>query len=310
MSNHLKRLLVALVAIPVIIYVTIKGGFVFFLFATLISSFALLEFYGLAKAKGARPLRALGLITGCFVLLAFFNNNLFELFGNWFGSAPKSESQFLLIVFLTAIPVIGLVELFRNNGSALNNLSTTIFGVAYVSLFFGTLVGVREVFTPLHVPVVRLMPSEFMSTELNERLYLWGGYTVVSIYTMIWVCDSAAYYVGKSIGKHKLFPRVSPNKSWEGAIAGFLFAVATSIAAKYLVLDYLQLQQAIVLGVIVGLFGQLGDLFESLLKRDAGVKDSSNIIPGHGGILDRFDSLLFVSPIVYLYLDFVVFSFN
>ncbi len=310
MSNHLKRLLVALIAIPLIIYVTTKGGLVFFLFVTLISSFALLEFYRLAQAKGARPLKFLGLIAGFFILLAFFNNSLFELFGNVFGSAPKSESQFLLIVLLIALPAISLFELFRNNGSAFNNLSATFMGVAYVSLFFGTLVGVREVFTPLHVPVMRLMPLEFMSGELNERLYLLGGYTVVSIYAMIWVCDSAAYYFGRAIGKHKLFPRVSPNKSWEGAVAGFIFAVVTSVAAKFLVLEYLQIHEAIILGVIVGLFGQLGDLFESLLKRDAGVKDSSNIIPGHGGILDRFDSLLFVSPIVYLYLDFIVFSFN
>jgi phosphatidate cytidylyltransferase len=126
---------------------------------------------------------------------------------------------------------------------------------------------------------------------------------------MIWVCDSAAYYIGSAFGKHKLFPRVSPNKSWEGAIAGFIFAVVTAVAAKYLLLDYLRTDQAVILGIIVGIFGQLGDLFESLLKRDAGVKDSSNLIPGHGGVLDRFDSLLVVSPLVYLYLDFVVFKF-
>jgi phosphatidate cytidylyltransferase len=99
-------------------------------------------------------------------------------------------------------------------------------------------------------------------------------------------------------------PRVSPNKSWEGAVAGFVFAVSGMIAARELVLDFLTMRDAVAIGFIVGLFGQIGDLIESLLKRDTHVKDSSSIIPGHGGILDRFDSLLFTAPIVYLYLTF------
>ena len=101
---------------------------------------------------------------------------------------------------------------------------------------------------------------------------------------------------------------MSPNKSWEGAIAGFIFAVAAAIAAKYIVLEYLTLGAAAIIGSIVGVFGQLGDLIESLFKRDAGTKDSSRLIPGHGGALDRFDSLLLVAPLVYLYLDFIFFS--
>jgi phosphatidate cytidylyltransferase len=124
---------------------------------------------------------------------------------------------------------------------------------------------------------------------------------------MIWICDTAAFHFGVALGKHKLFPRVSPNKSWEGSIFGFIFAIATAVAAKYIVLDYLSLPQSVVIGCIVGIFGQLGDLIESLLKRDAGVKDSSHIIPGHGGAFDRFDSLLLTAPLVYLYIDFIVF---
>jgi phosphatidate cytidylyltransferase len=114
--------------------------------------------------------------------------------------------------------------------------------------------------------------------------------------------------VGAPLGKHKLFPRVSPQKSWEGAIAGFVFAIAAAVAAKYLVLTFLPLASAIVIGAIVGTIGQLGDLVESLLKRDAGVKDSSTLIPGHGGALDRFDSILLVTPCVYLYLHYALFA--
>ncbi len=103
-----------------------------------------------------------------------------------------------------------------------------------------------------------------------------------------------------------MFPRVSPKKSWEGAVAGFLFSVLFMIAARALIIDFLPLSDAIMIGLISGIFGQAGDLIESLLKRDAGVKDSSSIIPGHGGIFDRFDSLLFTAPLVYLYLTLFV----
>ena len=97
-------------------------------------------------------------------------------------------------------------------------------------------------------------------------------------------------------------PRISPNKSWEGAIAGFIFSVITMIAAKALFLEFLEWRDTIAVGIIVGIAGQFGDLIESMIKRDSRVKDSSSIIPGHGGILDRFDSLLFTAPAVYLYL--------
>jgi phosphatidate cytidylyltransferase len=104
-----------------------------------------------------------------------------------------------------------------------------------------------------------------------------------------------------------LFSRVSPNKTWEGAASGLVAALGTALLARYVALPFLSVGESLVVGVVVGIFGQLGDLAESLLKRDAGVKDSSNIIPGHGGMLDRFDSLLFVSPILFLFFDFVLF---
>ncbi|KXK56872.1 MAG: phosphatidate cytidylyltransferase [Chlorobi bacterium OLB7] len=125
---------------------------------------------------------------------------------------------------------------------------------------------------------------------------------IMAILVSIWTCDSFAYYGGRLFGKHKLFERVSPKKTWEGAISGAFGAVGAMLAMRALALPFLTVTDAIVMGLICGIFGQLGDLAESHLKRDAGVKDSSQLIPGHGGILDRFDSLLFVSPMIYLYL--------
>lgn len=110
------------------------------------------------------------------------------------------------------------------------------------------------------------------------------------------------------MGRHPLFPRVSPKKTWEGAIWGFLGAVGSMSAAKLLVLTYLTWEHALVMGVLIGTLGQIGDLVESLLKRDADIKDSSTLIPGHGGVFDRFDSFIYVSPALFLYLDFVVFA--
>ncbi|MFB3056342.1 MAG: phosphatidate cytidylyltransferase, partial [Ignavibacteriaceae bacterium] len=128
---------------------------------------------------------------------------------------------------------------------------------------------------------------------------------IISIFASIWICDSAAFFGGTSLGKHKLFPRVSPNKSWEGAIFGLLFAVIAMVISKVIIIDFLSWLDVIIIGIIVGIIGQIGDLIESLFKRDAGVKDSSALIPGHGGIFDRFDSLLYSAPAVFLYIKYL-----
>jgi phosphatidate cytidylyltransferase len=312
LSNLTQRILTAAVAIPLIVAICIAGGLYFFAFVTIVSAVALYEFYGLTKAKGAQPQIALGLFSGFLVNLSFYHSKLQNFVAGLFlerGMAIPfpSQTQLLFIVILLSVATMGVVELFRNKGSALINLSMTLFGVLYVSLFFGTFIGLREVFTS-HDPVVFRYFVTMLGIMDGDQIYRFGGYTVISIFAIIWICDSAAYHFGMAMGKHKLFPRVSPNKSWEGAIFGFVFAVGSAVAAKYLVLDYLSVSGAVIVGVVVGVFGQIGDLIESLLKRDAGVKDSSNLIPGHGGAFDRFDSLLLVAPLVYYYIDFILFS--
>lgn len=314
MSNLTLRVLVALVGIPLIVFLTLSGGYYFFAFITLVSALALHEFYGLAKKKGADPQVVLGLLFGLCVSSVFLYSKLRDgllraVLGMGLQIPLPTMAQSFLILFLLFVPVILLVELFRNRGSALLNVATTMTGVVYVSFFFGTFIGLRELFIPEDFPVFLhfQVPGPSVPDDVSGTIYRWGGYTIMAVFASIWMCDSAAYFAGRAFGKHKLFPRVSPNKTWEGAVAGFIFAVGTFLLARALVLPYLSPFSAIVCGVIVGLFGQLGDLIESLLKRDAGVKDSSALIPGHGGILDRFDSLMFVAPLLYLYLDFIVF---
>ena len=276
------------------------------------SSLSLREFYALSESKGARPAVTLGIVVGAAVSLTFFHAKvqmwLSGLLGDSF-SFP-SQSQLFLIATTCSVVLIVLVELFRAKGSPMVNIGVAVLGFAYVSVFLATLVGLRELFRPLDFPMMRYFQNEssFFDPQRIREVYDWGGYTVITLFVCIWLCDTAAYFIGTGLGKHKLFPRVSPNKTWEGAIAGLAAAIAAAIVMRMTFVDYLTVMQAGVVGGIVGVFGQLGDLVESLFKRDAGVKDSSGIIPGHGGVFDRFDSLILAAPIVYLYLDFVVFS--
>jgi phosphatidate cytidylyltransferase len=314
MSNLTTRVLVALVGIPLVVGAVFAGGYFFFAFVLAVSVLALREFYVLARAKGAFPQDAVGYIVGVLMVPVFLYDRLHTVIVGWFVKAgvqvpfPVMAQEFLILL-LAAVPVMLVVELFRGRTNALLNVAVTVMGALYVSAFFGSLVGLRELFVPADFPVYAHFPDAgpFVSEEIASVIYRWGAWTVLTIFASIWVCDSAAYFAGRAFGKHKLFERVSPKKTWEGAIAGFLGAIAAFLIMQALVLPYLTVMQALVCGMIVGIFGQLGDLVESLLKRDAGVKDSSSLIPGHGGVLDRFDSILFVSPLLFLYLDFIVF---
>jgi len=307
------RVLVALVAIPVILWLTMLGGYFFFFLIAVISSLVLYEFYGLAEAKGAAPLKTLGIIAGIIVNAVFvyerFQVDVYQFLVYHFNVhiSMFSQHQLLTVVLLKLLLLTMLIELFRTKGSPMMNIATTILGVLVVSLCFGTLIFLRELF-PYGFPVYKFFAAGFADDQQLAQINRWGGFTVIAVFASIWMCDTAAYFGGLTFGKHRLFERVSPKKTWEGAVFGFVFSVLTMIAAKMLVIGYLTYTHAIVLGMIIGVFGQLGDLIESRFKRDAGVKDSSSLIPGHGGVYDRFDSLVYISPIVYLYIDFVVLS--
>lgn len=270
MSNLVSRVLVALVGIPLIVGLCLIGKIPFLIFVLLIGLIAFYEFSGMLKNKNSYANRIIGSVS---VLLIILNEYYHFL----------DYHVFFVLIILTLL----LTELFRNKSSAINNLGSTLLGIFYIGFFAASILNVREFYSA------------------SAFTYSQGGYLILSILVSIWLCDSAAYFIGSAYGLHKLMPRVSPKKSWEGAIAGFIFAVIGLVVAKSIVLDFLSMFDAIVIGIIVGIFGQIGDLVESLIKRDANVKDSSAIIPGHGGIFDRFDSLLFTAPIVYLYLRLI-----
>jgi phosphatidate cytidylyltransferase len=310
LSNIVTRVVVAVAAIPLIVLLTYLGGYYFYVLVSVISSVGIWEFYGLVEKKGIRPLKSFGLafgllLNGCFLYERIRHDVVTLLLTNGLDFGFPSQYVLFLSCVGLFVFVTLLTELFRNRPSATLNMSATVAGAVYISLFLGMLIGARELFW-LGFPFHKFSMIGGMSQGALQYVDRLGGYTIVSLFACIWICDTAAYFGGRAIGRKKLFERVSPNKTWEGAVFGFVFAILTMIAAKYAVLEYLSVRDCIVLGIVVGIFGQIGDLVESLIKRDAGVKDSSAVIPGHGGMFDRFDSLIFVSPLVYLYLDLVV----
>lgn len=268
-SNTATRVIVSIVAIPLIVLVSYLGSYYFFLFILAIGLISYYEFSGMVKENIANANLWFGLFAICFII----TNQFYYII------------DFIPLLFIIILLLL-LIELFRNKGSVVNNLGASFLGILYIGLFSSALIAIREFYPNIN--------------DLYDR----GGYVIISMLTTIWVCDSAAFFGGTALGKHKLFPRISPNKSWEGALFGFVFAILTMFLAKLVVLDFLSWSNVIVLGIIIGIIGQLGDLVESSIKRDAGAKDSSSIIPGHGGIFDRFDSLLFSAPAVWLYLKY------
>ena len=266
-SNTTTRIIVSVIAIPAIVLACYFGEYYFFAFVLGIGIISYYEFWLFVKNKDINANLIVGIISVGMIITNSYNS--------FIDYYPLLITILLLLTF---------IELFRNKNSAIINLGTSLLGILYFGFFASALLSIRE---------------------LYQVDYTQGGLLIISIFASIWICDSAAFFGGTALGKHKLFPRVSPNKSWEGAIFGLLFAVMSMVVLKAIVLDFLSWFDVISVGLIVGIIGQIGDLIESLFKRDAGVKDSSALIPGHGGIFDRFDSLLYSAPAVLLYIKYL-----
>jgi phosphatidate cytidylyltransferase len=183
------------------------------------------------------------------------------------------KPEFFLSVLLSAALVSTALKLFltRNPSGSITAVSALIFGLIY-------------------------LPG-LMTFQLS--LARTGPAWIILLYAAVWASDSAAFYMGKSIGKRKLYPEISPNKTVAGAVGSLFGGILGTALIKTTLLTQISLQQVIFIGVAVGLSTILGDLAESMFKRDAGVKDSSHIVPGHGGVLDKFDGVTFAGPVFY-----------
>lgn len=274
-SSIVLRVAASVVFIPCFIIITRRGGYHFLALVDIIIFIGLWEFYGMMETKGIRPYKGIGILAGLALSwYVFFERGVYA-------------NLFLTVALLS----IMILELTRRNGKmAVYHISTTLLGVLYVS------------FLASHMLLLRELP---VSAGLEYAL---GSSFVFLAFVMTWSCDTGAYFVGTLVGRRRLLPRVSEKKTVEGAIGGLCFAVGGAAAAKYTFAGFLSLWQVLALGLITGVVGQLGDLVESMIKRDAEIKDASGTIPGHGGVLDRFDSLLFTTPIVYYFLKFAIFK--
>ncbi len=269
------RLLSAALFLPALVAMAWAGRIVYLSFTLLVVGLGLREFYLLLEAKGLSPHWKSGMTAVLLLPIA-----------TYVRLRTGHTQEWNMGAFLTVlIGAILLAELRRGAGrQAVANSAATFLGVLYVG-WLGS-----------HLDALREIPKAF------GLPYTMGFSFAILPFFLTWTCDTVAYVVGRAVGRTKLMPSVSPQKSVEGALAGLAASVGAAYVARAWFAPYLSVWDAAALGVLAGLFGQLGDLVESLLKRDTDTKDSSRLIPGHGGVLDRFDSLFFTAPIVYYYL--------
>lgn len=204
-----------------------------------------------------------------------------SLYLHYESTTMQSRSLWLLPIAAYLL-LRTIVQLYRPRQNAVHSLERSFFSLGYVALPIAMLNGIMSITAP--------------------RLLL-------GMFIFIWLYDTGAYCVGMLLGRHRLFERISPKKSWEGVIGGVAFCVAGAYATHHWFNEFFQVPDLTVwvgMSVVVAVFATLGDLVESLIKRTVGVKDSGNLLPGHGGILDRIDSLLLVAPAVFIYLLLVV----
>ena len=252
MSQFVSRLLVTIVALPVVLYLVWLGGWWIFALALVAALIGLHELY--AMARGLRPL-----------VLAGYAGAIATLLGAQLGGAAWMTGGFVLTLFL-AFVLYGIAE---TRQTATITISTTVMGVAWIALGLG------------HLILLRALPEH-------------GRLAIFTVLLAVFADDTAAYGVGRLIGRRKLAPTLSPGKTWEGFLAGTAVAVAVAFFALY-DQEFLTIPESLVLGVAIALAGAAGDLFESALKRDLQVKDSGRLLGAHGGMLDRIDAHLFAA---------------
>jgi phosphatidate cytidylyltransferase len=237
--------------------------FVFVLVIQAVVVLALVEFYNLARRRGLRPQRTAGIIAALILAAPFVVRTV-----------PLALAMFAALAFL-GVYYLAYARTLERIAAVPASIAVTAFGALYIGFTLNFLVFIRA-----------------------ER----GPFYLYFFFTAIFLGDTGAYLVGKLIGRHKMSPLVSPNKTWEGCAGGLVFAGLGAAVARQVLLPAVPLGTAVLCGLAVHAVAQASDPLESLFKRAAGVKDSSNLLPGHGGFLDRVDSLLLAAPVFYFWL--------
>ncbi len=275
----MSRIITAVIALPILIASILVPWLLplFVVLAGAAMTLGLYEFYVLAGKQGAKANAAAGYLGGAALFTVFY----------FASPSPLQSSRLDLqtIVWTIIVFTIGTLVAATLRGAPFDKLLTssgaTILGVLYVVLLGGHLVAVR--------------------TGFEQQL---AAHLLSFFFLVLMGADTGAYYVGRAIGKHKLAPTISPGKTWEGVAGGIVVALAFATASHFWFFGELPLKWALPLAAVMVVLGILGDLSESALKRGAGAKDAAKILPGHGGVLDRLDSLLFNAPLLYYFADF------
>jgi phosphatidate cytidylyltransferase len=276
-DSFLKKTIVALIWMPVFIFLCYQGGLWLLLPIMAVAIVGMGEYYSATFKKGHRPAALLGYLAGTLILLV-----------TQYAPAYLREGMLLaVIIFLVGFTLLAQFG-NRPDQSAVNNSAVTAFGVIYVALMLSFMIRMRQLDLPAAVHFAGAI----------EFWHRCGALLIAMV--PVWCCDVLAQMVGRSLGRHKLAPTVSPNKTIEGSLAGFVAAMIGAVVVSFWV--GLPWYHALLLGALAGIVGQLGDLGKSVLKRDLQIKDFGTLFGPHGGVLDRFDAVMFSIPLSYLYL--------
>lgn len=273
-SNFLQRAITGIIFVAVLVGCILGGPISFTILFALISALTINEFGTIVnRMENTRMNKPISILAGLFLFLCF----------GYIGVVPGANEIFIPYLFL--ILYLFISELYKKQPNPLNNWAYAMMSQIYIALSFAL-----------------LNVLAYHSTTV-EGISQYNPILPLSIFIFNWVNDTGAYCIGMLFGKHRLFERISPKKSWEGSIGGAVFSIIAAIVLAHF-FTFLSTGIWIGLGLTVVVFGTWGDLTESLMKRTLGIKDSGNILPGHGGMLDRFDSTLMAVPaaVVYLYL--------
>lgn len=275
MKNFIQRTITGLVFVAILVGCIIGGPLSFGLLFCIISTMATAEFCNLMnQQKDVHINKNICILGSTTLFLCFF----------YYGMNPSQTGIF--IPYLIIIIYLMISELYLKKNHPLNSWAYAMFSQLYVALPFALL------------NVLAFQSNSFESVSQYQYIL------PLSIFIFNWMNDSGAYCTGVLFGKHPLFKRISPKKSWEGSIGGAAFCIAASLALAHF-FPIMPIIAWIGMALVVVLFGTWGDLTESLMKRHLGIKDSGNILPGHGGILDRFDSAIMAIPATVVYLFFI-----
>lgn len=271
-SNFLKRALTGILFVCILVGCMLYSPLSFGLLFTLIAALSVHEFAHLVNAGGEVKINAtITSLGGAYLCLALM------------GFCTQAADARIFLPYLALLLYLMITELYLKRSNPLGNWAFSMLSQLYVAL-----------------PFALLNVLAFHNDPISSSV-AYNPILPLSIFVFIWLSDTGAYCVGSLIGKHRLFERISPKKSLEGSIGGAVFSIASSfVFAHYY--DFLSVGQWAGLAAVVIVFGTWGDLTESLMKRQLGIKDSGNILPGHGGMLDRFDSALMAIPAAVFYL--------